>query len=83
MSNLFLLSDVSTQYEKNFNATFQLNHIDQILLHYFDSVLLRRSLNVVLNEKIAKKNEARSKTMCAHRDFLRHVLFERTLSKCY
>ena len=52
MSKSFLLTDFINREKKNLNAIFQFSHINHILANHSNFESLRRSLNVVLNNKI-------------------------------
>ena len=57
MSKLFLSANFTNRHEKNSNAIFQFNHINHILTSYSNFELLRKFLNVVLNDKILTQIE--------------------------
>ena len=52
MSKSFFLTDFINRKKKNSNTIFQFSHIHHILANYSNFEFLRKSLNVVLNDKI-------------------------------
>ena len=65
MSKSFLSTDFINRKEKNSNAIFQFNHKDHILTNYSNFESLRKSLNVILNNKILTQIEHDLKR-CSH-----------------
>ena len=73
MSKSFLFADFINRNKKNSNAIFQFSHINYILASYSDFEFLRRSLNVVLNDKILTQVEHDLKRYLHIETF--HVMF--------
>ena len=65
MSKLFLLAGFTNRDKKNSNATFQFSHINHILANHSDFEFLRKSLNVVRNNKILTQIE-HALRRCSH-----------------
>ena len=73
MSKSFYSTDFINRNKKNSNAIFQFNYINHILTSHSNFEFLRRSLNVVLNNKILTQVEQDLK-QCLHTETF-HVLF--------
>ena len=73
MSKSFLSANFTNRDEKNSNAIFLFNHIDHILASYSNFESLRRSLNVVLKDKILTQIEHNLKR-CSRTEVF-HVMF--------
>ena len=73
MSKFSLLTDFINRKKRNFNAIFQFSHTNHILKSHSDFKSLRKSLNVVLNDKILTQIE-HDLRQCLHMK-TSHVMF--------
>ena len=73
MSKLFLSANFINREKKNSNAIFQFSYINYILKSHSNFEFLRKSLNVVLNDKILTQIEHDLKRCLRTKTF--HVMF--------